>query len=216
MLHRAAQLVADSGDCERTHYGQPRQGPASLASRFQSPLCRVTTVHRNVHDLVDGTLQLFRSIQQRTSADQRGLEANTVIVVDHENVPGRPPRLVSGAPAPPSRAAASLQFFCSSHLRQVHGEMVLMPPAVVARPFARFHVAPGATAPSTDATTACFLRAHRQAVPAGGARRSPSHPSSSTAPRMPPPPLHPDAPAEQRTRRALNTSVAGRRRHAHS
>ena len=72
----------------------------NLASRFQSPLRSVTTVHGNVHDLVDGTLQLFRSIQQRTSADQRGLEANTVIVVDHENVPGRPPRLVSGAPAP--------------------------------------------------------------------------------------------------------------------
>ena len=62
----------------------------------------------------------------------------------------------------------------------------------------------GAPAPSADATIACSLRAHRQAVPAGGARHSPSH-SSSTAPRMPPPPFHPDAPAERRTRRGLDT-----------
>ena len=85
---------------------------------------------------------------------------------------------------------------------------MLMPPAVGAQPFARSHVAPGAPAPApapaADATIACFLRAHRQAVPAGGARHSPSH-SSSTAPRMPPPPLHPDVPAERRTRRALDT-----------
>ena len=39
---------------------------------------------------------------------------------------------------------------------------------------------------------------------------------TATADRMPPPPLHPDAPAEQPARRGLSTSVAGRRRHAHS
>ena len=73
----------------------------NIASQFQSPLRSTITHHRNVAALVGGAVRLFRSIQQRTSLEQRGLEANTVIVVDHENVAGRPPpRLISRAPAP--------------------------------------------------------------------------------------------------------------------
>lgn len=72
----------------------------NLASQFKSPLRSNMTSHKNVADLVGGAVRLFRSIQQRTAREQRGLEANTVIVVDHENVPGRPPRLISRAPAP--------------------------------------------------------------------------------------------------------------------
>ncbi len=72
----------------------------NIASQFQSPLRGSTTIHRNVTDLVAGSIRLFRSIQHRTSLGQRGLEANTVIVVDHENVLGRAPRLITHGPAP--------------------------------------------------------------------------------------------------------------------
>ena len=72
----------------------------NIAPQFRSPLRSGTTLHKNVTNLVDGAIQLFRSIQQRTSPEQRGLEANTVILVDHENLMGRPPRLVTRAPAP--------------------------------------------------------------------------------------------------------------------
>lgn len=58
----------------------------NIATTFKSPLRQALTVHKNAATLVQSTIGILRSIQLRASLDQAGLDANTVIIVDHDNV----------------------------------------------------------------------------------------------------------------------------------
>jgi hypothetical protein len=60
----------------------------NIAEEFRSPFRAKSTHHRNVVNLVTETVGLFRSIHTRSTADQQGLDVNTVIVVSHSNLPG--------------------------------------------------------------------------------------------------------------------------------
>ena len=72
----------------------------NVASQFKSPLRVTLTVHRNVTALVTGTVSILRSIPLRPAADQHGLDANGVIVVQHDNVDATRTALVVASPAP--------------------------------------------------------------------------------------------------------------------
>jgi hypothetical protein len=72
----------------------------NIATTFKSPLRQVVTVHKNIQALAQGTIAILRSIQLRASVDQPGLDANTVILVEHDNVNSTKTALVTGAPAP--------------------------------------------------------------------------------------------------------------------
>ncbi len=72
----------------------------NVASEFRSPLRVALTVHRNVATLVQGTVNILRNIPLRSAADQHGLDANGVIVVQHDNVDASKTALVVASPAP--------------------------------------------------------------------------------------------------------------------
>jgi hypothetical protein len=72
----------------------------NVATTFKSPLRQVITAHRNIQALAQGTIGILRSIQLRSSLDQPGLDANTVILVEHDNVDSTKTALVLAAPAP--------------------------------------------------------------------------------------------------------------------
>ena len=72
----------------------------NIATTFKSPLRQVLTVHKNIATLVQSTIGILRSIQLRSSLDQPGLDANTVIIVEHDNVNATKTALVTSQPAP--------------------------------------------------------------------------------------------------------------------
>ena len=72
----------------------------NIATTFKSPLRQVLTVHKNIATLVQTTIEILRSIQLRASLDQPGLDANTVIIVEHDNVDPTKTALVTSQPAP--------------------------------------------------------------------------------------------------------------------
>lgn len=72
----------------------------NIATTFKSPLRDVLTVHKSVATLVQGTIGILRSIQLRASMDQPGLDGNTVIIVEHDNIDPSKTALVVGQPAP--------------------------------------------------------------------------------------------------------------------
>jgi hypothetical protein len=89
------------------------------------------TVHRNLQRLGRETVELFRNVPLRNSAaDGPGMEAQCVIVVDHDNIsqnPAPPPgapeshaaSLITGPPAPssgdPLSYSALVHRICSAY-----------------------------------------------------------------------------------------------------
>ena len=58
----------------------------NIADSFRSPLRGSTTKHRNPKELVRASIELLRSLPQRTNpGNGPGLEANAVIVLDYDN-----------------------------------------------------------------------------------------------------------------------------------
>ena len=91
----------------------------NIATTFKSPLRQVLTVHKKIAPLVQSTIGILRSIQLRSSLDQPGLDANTVIIVDHDNVDSTKTALVAGLPAPqtgdPLHYESFLQRICDRY-----------------------------------------------------------------------------------------------------
>lgn len=70
----------------------------NMAPRFKSPLRSDVTPHPNITRLVDETVSLLRTLPVAGQAG--GLEANTVIIVAHDNIDPEQTRLVTASPAP--------------------------------------------------------------------------------------------------------------------
>jgi len=72
----------------------------NAADRFQSPLRRDATVHRNPDRLVEHCISELRSVASRGGATGYGLEAKCAIVLAHTNLEGDQTRYVTRRPAP--------------------------------------------------------------------------------------------------------------------
>lgn len=85
--------------------------PVNISERFKSPLREGITHHRNIRELVKGTIQIFREIPRADVKGGGGIEAVSVIVVDHTNIPGDRTRLVTSYPAPQEGDISHYQEF---------------------------------------------------------------------------------------------------------
>lgn len=94
----------------------------NISERFQSPLRRDETRHNNVVRLVTETVGMFRAIPTRSAPDQKGLDANAVIVVDHDNITNTATKLVTRPPAPqtgdPLEYHSFLQRICDRYTQR--------------------------------------------------------------------------------------------------
>lgn len=94
----------------------------NVAPTFQSPLRQALTTHKNLPRLFQGTMGILRSIQLRSSLAQPGLDANTVIVVEHDNVNPGNTRLITATPAPqpgdPIHYDSFLQRICDRYTQR--------------------------------------------------------------------------------------------------
>lgn len=73
----------------------------NIADSFRSPLRSSTTKHRNPKELVRASIELLRSLPQRTNpGDGPGLEANAVIALDYDN--SKPAAISSVQVSPPA------------------------------------------------------------------------------------------------------------------
>ncbi|MFQ5898026.1 MAG: hypothetical protein ACE5JN_07245 [Candidatus Methylomirabilia bacterium] len=95
----------------------------NIAKRFKSPLRPDVSIHPNVEQIVRETTGLLRSLPTRSAPDQMtGLEANGVILVDHDNVNLKKTRLVTASPAPrvgdPLHYDAFLRRICDRYAQR--------------------------------------------------------------------------------------------------
>ena len=72
----------------------------NIAGRFRSPLRTGITQHRNIGQLVQVSVELFRDIERCRVEPGSGIEAVGVIVVNHTNILGEHTTLVREPPAP--------------------------------------------------------------------------------------------------------------------
>lgn len=73
----------------------------NIAKRFKSPLRPEVSIHRNIKELVEETMDLLRALPARSALNQMaGLEATGAILVDHDNINLKKTRLVTTLPAP--------------------------------------------------------------------------------------------------------------------
>lgn len=98
----------------------------NIAERFKSPLRLDESVHRNIRALVQETMNLLRSLPQRsTRGENAGLEANAAILVNHDNIKLAGSMLVTTSPAPqvgdPLHYDSFLRRICDGYTQRWSG-----------------------------------------------------------------------------------------------
>jgi len=85
----------------------------NMASQFRSPLRDEVTKHKNIEQLVAGTIPLFDDILKNEETGRPGLDAMGVTIVDYSNLLGSECKLVNGPPAPKANDPLHYQNFLS-------------------------------------------------------------------------------------------------------
>jgi hypothetical protein len=95
----------------------------NMADRFKSQLRPEETQHsKNIVKLVTDTVDMFRGIPTRSAPEQNGLDANAVIVIEHDNIDNTRTKLVTKPPAPqtsdPLAYHSFLQRICDRYTQR--------------------------------------------------------------------------------------------------
>jgi hypothetical protein len=72
----------------------------NVAPRFRSPLRPDISNHRNIHQLAEKTVALFKTLPETAGRARHGLDANAVILITHDNIDAGQTDIVRTSPAP--------------------------------------------------------------------------------------------------------------------
>ncbi len=94
----------------------------NVASRFKSPLRDEITEHGGIVGLCKETVTLFKSLPFRSNLEDEGLEANGMILVGYENLPGSKAELWDRDPAPrpgdPAHYDSFIRTICNRYMER--------------------------------------------------------------------------------------------------